>query len=375
MQSTNYNLPSTKPKPLKVALVCDWLVGYGGAERVVLELHKMFPNAPIYTSQYDPNAITWFKDADVRTTWLQRLPKALRKFLPPLRGLAFSGLDLTTYDLIISSSGAEAKFIKKLKPGAQHICYCHSPTHYYWIRYDEYIKNPGFGAFNWLARIGLKILVSPMRRWDYKAAQRVTKFVANSSFTKANIKKYYNRDSTVIFPPVDVDMFKPTGKEKRHGFITAGRQVPYKRFDIAVEACTKLGLDLTVIGNGPEHEKLVKIAGPTIKFVTDASDSDMPKYFRGAEAFILPGVEDFGIVAVEAMAAGTPVIAYKDGGALDYVIPGKTGKFFIMQGSESLLDTLDSLSLDKFSAEKVNNKSSKFTATKFRSSFIKLTTG
>src|SRR3990167_1473815 len=158
-------------KPLKVAIVCDWLVSIGGAERVVLDLHKMFPGAPIYTSQYDPKKIDWFKDADIRTTWLQKLPYGLRKFLPVLRAWSFSHLDLSEYDLVISSSGAEAKGIKTSK-NTLHVNYCHSPTHYYWIRYDEYLQNPGFGSFNWLARLGLEVLVGPMRRWDLKASQR-----------------------------------------------------------------------------------------------------------------------------------------------------------------------------------------------------------
>ncbi|HSX44248.1 MAG TPA: glycosyltransferase [Candidatus Saccharimonadales bacterium] len=360
----------------KVAIVCDWLVGIGGAERVVLELHKMFPEAPIYTSQYDPKAIDWFDGADVRTTWLQKLPRSLRKFLPVLRAWSFSRLDLLDYDLIISSSGAEAKFIKKLKPGAKHICYCHSPTHYYWIRYDEYIDNPGFGKFNSLARLGLRLLVAPMRRWDYKAAQRPDVMIANSNFTKDNIKKYYKRESTVIFPPVDVDRFKPTGREKRRGFVTAGRQTPYMRKDLAVAACTQLNLPLVVIGNGPEHAKLVKMAGPTIKFVTDASDADVADYFRHAEAFILTGKEDFGIVAVEAMAASTPVIAYKAGGALDYVIPSKTGEFFTKQSTDVLLYELSSVNFKKhllnelvLAADKYSLKNFSISITELLSSF------
>ncbi|HUC96036.1 MAG TPA: glycosyltransferase family 4 protein, partial [Candidatus Saccharimonadia bacterium] len=155
---------------LKVAIVCDWLTGIGGAERVVLELHKMFPKAPIYTSQYDPKTIDWFRDADVRTLWLQHLPKSLKKFLPPLRAIAFRQLNLSNYDLVISSSGAEAKAVKT-GPKTIHICYCHSPTHYYWIKYDEYLKNPGFGKLDFLARIGLKILVNPLKKLDYKATQ------------------------------------------------------------------------------------------------------------------------------------------------------------------------------------------------------------
>ena len=313
---------------MKVAIVCDWLLGIGGAERVVLELHHLFPDAPIYTSQYDPKKIGWFTDADVRTSWLQKLPGGLKKFLPVLRAWHFSHLDLSEYDLVISATGAEAKSIKK-GPGTTHICYCFTPTHYYWSRYNEYMANPGFGAFDWLARIGLKLLVGPMRRWDKKAAKRPDYMVGISSHIQKEIKKYYGREASVIHPPVDVERFKKETEAARHGFVTAGRQAPYKRIDLAVAACSELNMPLIVIGNGPQHKKLVKMAGPTIKFVTDAADKDMPKYFQAAEAFIFPtNVEDFGITPVEAMASGTPVIAYKAGGPLDYIIPSKTRKFF-----------------------------------------------
>jgi hypothetical protein len=182
-------------KNLKVAIVCDWLTGTGGAERVVLELHKMFPEAPIYTSQYNSNpkiwyGDTWFADADVRTLWLQRLPKSLRKFLPVLRARAFSRLDLSEYDLVVSSSGAEAKAVKT-GPKTVHITYCHAPTHYYWSRYNEYKRHPGFGVLNPLAFLGIRLFAGPMRRWDYKAAQKPDHFIANSTYTKKQIKKYY----------------------------------------------------------------------------------------------------------------------------------------------------------------------------------------
>jgi len=419
---------------IKVALVCDWLTGIGGAERVVLELHKMFPDAPIYTSQYDPGRIDWFAGADVRTTWLQKLPSALKKFLPVLRAWSFSRLNLSEYDLVISTGGAEAKFIKTSPNkhsrfsqlfGAQganeerkgnvhvsttsahrslqhsdpdksiggvigsadeqantvrkcvHVYYCYAPVHYYWSRYDEYMQNPGFGAFNWLARMGLKMLVGPMRRWDYKAAQRPDFIIGISSHIQKEIKKYYGRKAALIHPPVDTSRFQKAKSPQpsvlspplspRHGFVTAGRQAPYKRHDLAVAACTKLNLPLTVIGNGPEHDKLVKMAGPTVKFVTNASDADVARYFVEAEAFIFPGLDDFGIVAVEAMASGTPVIAFRSGGAIDYVIPGKTGEFFIEQTVESLVQTLKTFNSDDFNREDIVANSKAFSSDKFQS--------
>ncbi|HZP55726.1 MAG TPA: glycosyltransferase [Candidatus Saccharimonadales bacterium] len=356
---------------MKVAIVCDWLLGTGGAERVVLELHHLFPDAPIYTSQYDPSPSLWygdkwFTDAKVKTTWLQRLPKGLKKFLPVLRAWTFSRLNLKDYDLVISASGAEAKFVKARKD-AKHISYIHAPTHYYWSRYEEYLNNPGFGKLDSLARLGLRLLVSPMRRWDYKAAQRPDYLIANSSYTKEQIKKYYGRDSTVIHPPVEIDRFRDSNKpaDERHGFVTAGRQTPYKRIDLAVKAATELNVPLIVIGNGPDHRRLKRMAGRSITFLTKVSDEEMPDKFGSAKAFIFPGIDDFGIVAVEAMAAGTPLIAYQIGGINDY-ISSNTGLLFENQTPESLAKAIEQFGLKSFDHKLVADRAGKFSAVNFR---------
>ncbi len=351
----------------KVAIVCDWLTGIGGAERVVYELHKLYPDAPIYTSQYDPEGINWFDEADVRTGWLQRLPAGLKKFLPVLRAYYFSRLDLSEYDLVLSSSGAEAKGVHT-RSDAVHICYMHAPTHYYWTRHDEYLARPGFPrGFNWLARLGLKILVDPLRRWDRHAARQPDFIVANSEHTQAMIKKYYRRDSTVVHPPVDVDRFKVTGKpELRHGFVVAGRQTPYKRFDLAVEACNKLKVPLVVIGNGPDHKRLEKLAERSITFLTNVNDTDIVTHFQTALGFIMPNLDDFGIVAVEAMAAGTPVIAYGKGGAMDYVVDGRTGLLFDRQNARSLTSALEKALEKNWNYESIANHAAKFSVSAFR---------
>ncbi len=356
----------------KVAIVHDWLYG-GGAERVVFELHKLYPDAPIYTS-YCSDEWRQKLDGKVVTGYLQHWPfSKLRKFLPVLRIEWFEGLDLSTYDLVISSSGnGEAKGVKagsQFKAGQTHVCYCHSPTHFYWRHYDLYAQTPGFGVFDPLARLGLKLLVNPLRRWDYKAAQRPDVMIANSTHIQGDIKHYYDRDSTVIFPPVDVERFAnlTPSNGKRRGFVTTGRQVPQKHTDIIVQACTQLNLPLTVVGRGPMHDQLVKLAGPSVTFLTEASDTDVAQAMANAEAFIFAALDDFGITPIEAMAAGTPVIAFHKGGALDYVEPGIMGEFFQEQTAESLMRTLRTFRPSGYSSLVIREHAKQFSAVMFHS--------
>lgn len=354
---------------MKVAIVHDWFVG-GGAERVVEQLHQMYPKAPIYTAYCSRQWQDRLGGAKIITSYMQHWPfSKLRKFLPPLRAIWFSRLDLSGYDLVISSSGAEAKAVK-VKAPAVHINYCHAPTHYYWSRYGQYMKSPGFGYMDWLARIGLKALLGPMRRWDYKAAQRPTYMAANSSYTKDQIKRYYGRDSVVIHPPVDIERFAGRADEPRRGFITAGRQTPYKRIDLAVQACTELEVPLIVIGSGPDNKRLQKMAGKSVTFLVGKSDEEIVHYFQTSQAFIFTALDDFGIVAVESLAAGTPVIAYKAGGALDYVQPGKTGEFFTEQTIGSLTAALKKFSPDKYNDSQIQSAAAKFSSENFRQKML-----
>jgi len=349
----------------KVALVCDWLTGPGGAERVVIELHKLYPEAPIFTSQYDAKKATWFNGLDVRTGWMQKLPTGLKKFLPIFRALYFSRLDLSGFDLIISSSGAEAKFVKR-RLTTTHIAYIHAPTHYYWSRYDEYLRNPGFGKLDWLARLALKVLVGPMRKWDYKAAQRPDKLVANSTHIQSEIKKYYRRDSTVVFPPVNIARFKSLAKNtERSGFVSVSRLAPYKRIDLAVQVCTDLNVPLTVLGEGPELKRLQKIAGDTISFMPSPNDSDINQALGTAEGFIFPGLDDFGIAPVEALSAGVPLIAYRGGGALDYVKQGQNGVFFDKQTVASLKKVVKDFKVS-YSPTKISESAKRFSEKEFQ---------
>jgi glycosyltransferase involved in cell wall biosynthesis len=365
---------------LKVVIVHDWLVG-GGAERVVYELHRMYPDAPIYTAYCNEESLKVFKNAEIHVSFMQKFPfSKLRKFLPILRQHWFQNLDLKNYDLVLSSSGAEAKTVRS-RPDAVHINYCHSPTHYYWVRYEEYLKNPGFGFFDPIARFGLKLLINPNRNWDYGAAQHANFMIANSSVVKDRIEQYYQRSSTVIHPPVDTKRFKMADDKwqmaNRRGFVVAGRQTPYKKIDLAVKACTLASLPLTVVGNGPEHKKLKKMAGPTITFRNDISDKQMPDFFQHAVGFIMPNEDDFGITPVEAMAAGTPVIAYKAGGALDYMKPGITGEFFTKQTPENLAEVLKNFNSSKYNNEQISKHAEKFSIAEFHknmSAFVKKVT-
>ena len=252
---------------MKVALVCDWLTNVGGAEKVLLRIHRMYPEAPIYTSKYDPEGIDWFKDADVRTGWLQKFPTRMRRLLGPFRQRYFSRLDLSEYDLIISVTGAEAKSVKSGRklheygaknvknPKGIHISYCHVPTQYYWQMYNDYIKDPGFGILNPLVRFFFRLMVRPLKRADLKAAQNPDYYVTISGYAKEQIKKYYGRDSVVVNPPVEIEDFKRSdgGKPVENFYIVTSRQVNWKRLDLAIKACMMTQRKLVVIGEGPEH--------------------------------------------------------------------------------------------------------------------------
>jgi glycosyltransferase involved in cell wall biosynthesis len=333
-------------KQPRIAIVHDWLTNMGGAENVVLALLEAFPGAPVFTSTYDPKVMPKFKHADIRTTYLQNLPGPLRKlhkFFPMLRVHAFKKLDLSEFDIIISSSSAEAKQVQKTRSNQVHICYCHTPIRYYWSHYDEYKKDPGFGSLNWLVRLAMPILVPQLKKADYKAAQKVDVFIANSTEVQARIKKYYGKSSTVINPPVDVSRFTPA-RERGDYYVALGRQVPYKRVDLAVLAATKLNIPLKVFGNGSEHERLMHMAGPTVTFYSDrfgnASDAEVTKALNNAKGYIFPADEDFGIVQVEALAAGAPVIGYGKGGTLDIVQDGESGVLFKQQTVDAVASAI-----------------------------------
>ena len=360
---------------MKVALVCDWLTNVGGAEKVLLRFHQMFPEAPIYTSKYDPKGIDWFKDAEVRTGWLQKFPTRLRRVLGPLRQRYFAKLDLSEYDLIISVTGAEAKAVKSGKwchehgkktsnPNGIHVSYCHVPTQYYWQMYEDYMKNPGFGILNPVVRLGFWLMVKPLRRADYKAAQRPDYYITISEYAKGLFVKYYRRDAVVIHPPVEVDEFSEVenARAKSTYYITTSRQVNWKRIDLAVKACMMTQRKLLVIGEGPEHKKLVRMAKGVdlVEFLPLMKKEKLVEYLAGAKGYLFPSLEPFGIAPVEALAAGCPVIAYGKGGACDYVKDGKNGILFEQQTAKSLAEAILRFEKMKFNRDKVSKTADKF---------------
>lgn len=355
-------------KGKKVAIVTDWLTTYGGAEKVVKTLHEIFPEAPILTSQYSKKDIDWFDDCDVRTGWLNIFPAKLRKFLGPLRVVYFSNLKLGEFDVIISSCIAESKGIKT-REDQLHISYLQGPpTQYYWGMYDDYVKNPGFGKLNGIVRFFFKLLVKPLRENDYQLSKRPDYIIANSTYSAKEVEAYYHRQAAVVFPPVDVDKFRPSA-ETSDFYISTSRQVNWKRLDLAVEAFRDLDTKLILVGGGAEHDKLVALAAGSanIEFVPTINDSkELAQLVSKAKAFIFPSLEPFGIAPIEALSAGVPVIAYKKGGVLDYVIENKNGVFFPEQTAELLKKAVLLFEKKRFNKKEVSATAKSFSKDNFK---------
>ncbi|MBA3824596.1 MAG: glycosyltransferase [Ktedonobacterales bacterium] len=310
---------------MRVALVHDYLNQMGGAEKVLLALHQMFPSAPVYTTiaalERLPPA---FHRMDIRTGFMQRLPGVLdhHQIYLPLYPFAVERMDLRAYDLVLSDSSAFAKAAIK-RPGAVHLCYCHTPMRWAW-NYAEYIAREELSA---PVRAALPPIIARLRRWDAATVGRVDRFIANSAAVAARIRNCYGRTAEVIPPPVEVTRFEVA---RGHGgyFLILARLVPYKRIDLAVQACSELGVALKVIGAGRDETRLRALAGPSVEFLGALPDAAAHAVLANCRALLFPGEEDFGIAPVEAQACGKPVIAYAAGGALTTIIPGHTGLFF-----------------------------------------------
>jgi glycosyltransferase involved in cell wall biosynthesis len=324
---------------MKVAIVHDYLNQYGGAERVLEALHDNYPSAPVYTSIYARETMpAQYRTWDIRTSFMQRLPGVtkLHQLYLPLYPTAFETFDLSRYNVVLSSSSAFAKGVIT-EPTALHICYCHSPMRFAW-NYNDYIKGERLAR---KARFVLPLVLNYVRLWDEVSSRRVDAYIANSRVVARRIKKRYGRQATIINPPVDTTLYSPQpGGEHGGYFLIVSRMIPYKRLDIAIDAFTKLGLPLKVVGQGRQEAELRARAGSNIEFLGALPDAQVRKLYACCRAFIFPGKEDFGITPLEAQASGRPVIAYGAGGALETVVPHQTGEFFSRQTAEALADVV-----------------------------------
>jgi glycosyltransferase involved in cell wall biosynthesis len=353
----------------KIAIVCDWLTSWGGAERVILALHHLYPDAPIYTSIYDPGNLPMFASADVRPSFLQKFPGAKRHHQWYLAQMptAFESFDLSEYDIVISSAHSCAKGVIT-KPETLHVSYCHSPPRYLWDDSHRYVANYPWPDF--LKRTLIPRFLHGLRVWDRAAADRVDHYVANSNYIADRIGKYYRREADVIYPPVDMDPYESV--DKQDYYLAVGRLIPYKRFDLIVEAFNRLKWPLKIIGVGNQLDKLKKMADSNIEFLGKVPEDVLRDTYRHAKGFVFPQVEDFGITAIEAMAYGCPVVAYRKGGALETVADKVSGLFFDAQTPESLVDALQRCEKTHFDVEKIRAQAEKFHLKVFAEQFDQL---
>ncbi len=355
---------------MKVAIVHDYLNQRGGAERVVGVLHGMFPEAPIFTAIVD-RASLWpeLSEADIRPSWMQRLPgwrKHFKKYLL-LYPKAIESFDLRGYDLVISSSSAFAKGALRGE-NALHVCYCYTPMRFAWD-YENYIEKEGLP---FIYRRILPLAIDRLRKWDLSTSSRPDRYVAISSVVQSRIRRIYGKEAEVIFPPVEVQKFHQNVHPENF-FLIVSRLIPYKRIDLAIRAFNNLGLPLRIIGSGPAFESLKKLARPNVTFLGRVSDTELADYYADCKALIFPGVEDFGLVPLEANASGRPVIAFQGGGAMDTVLPGINGLFFGDPSVESLVEAVKSLENGRFDfqPERIRMHALKFDETVFKEKFRK----
>ena len=351
---------------MKVALVYDRVNKWGGAERVLLALHEAFPDAPLYTSVYNSKTAKWAEVfPQVIPSFLQKIPftKTNHEYLAPFMPLAFENFNLNKYDVVISITSEAAKGVIT-GHSTHHICYCLTPTRYLWSGHDEYFTKT-------LKKIA-KPAVFYLRKWDLKASKRPDQFIAISTEVKNRIKKYYNLDAQIIYPPVE-DHFNLKKQSKRNNFyLIVSRLVKYKKVDLAIKAFNELGLKLVVVGDGNQKEYLKSIAKDNIEFKSNIADEELSRLYSTAKGYIFPQLEDFGIVAVEALISGCPVIAYNRGGSRDIVIDGVTGVFFDKQDKKSIIQATKRFSQMKFDSKAIKKQAEKFSKQNFINNFKNL---
>lgn len=348
---------------LKIALIHDHLVQDGGAEQVLKALNELYPQASIFTLVLDKkNTNQYFIDKDIKTSFLQKFPGGVKKYQwwLSLMPAAIESHNLTDYDLVISSASSFAKGVIT-RPEAIHVCYCHTPTRYLWNDSHNYLREL---KVNKLIKKTLPLTLKKLRLWDRLAAERVDYFIANSYTVATRIKKYYGRDSLVIYPPVDINKFAISQQPKKY-YLAGGRLVPYKRLDLVVKAFSRLEIPLKIFGIGPELRYLKKIAKKNIEFLGKVTDNQRAELYQNCIAYLNPQEEDFGITAIEAMASGRPVIAYRKGGATETVIEGVTGEFFDEQIWEEMADKIIRFK-DNYDPLKIRAHAEKFSVDNFK---------
>lgn len=347
---------------MKVALVYDRVNKWGGAEGVLLALHKIFPDAPLYTSVYSAEKAPWAKVFNVKTSFLQKFPfSSHHELYAPLMPFAFESFNFDKYDLVISVTSESAKGIIT-KPETVHVSYLLTPTRYLWSGYREYFRN------DWFRYLSYPIVLY-LRFWDKIAAQRPDKIIAISQEVRSRIKKYYHLDSTVVYPPVMIGSRKISNPATEY-YLVVSRLVPYKRVDIAIKAFNKLLLPLKIVGTGSEQGRLKQMAKPNIEFLGHLTEAELLRYYQGCKCLIFCGKEDFGLTILEANSFGKPVIAYKAGGALETVDNGKTGIFFDKANPQSLEQAVRKFGKMSFNSKTCIEKAEEFSFRNFKNNFL-----
>ena len=351
-----------------MALVHDWLTGMRGGEKVLLSLARLFPEAPIHTLLHLPGKVHPDLEAhEIRTSFVQRLPDVERYYRHylPLFPAAIRRFDFSGFDLVVSSSHCVAKGVR-VPRGAVHLCYCHTPMRYVWDRYADYF---GPGRLPLPARLPMRVIAAWLRRWDVRTASGVTRFAANSAYVASRIQRYYGREAEVLPPPVDVDFFTP-GEDGPGAYdLVVSALVPYKRIELVLEAYRGSGRPLKVVGQGPERARLEPGAPPEAEFLGHVDDLRLRELYRGARVVIMPGVEDFGIVPVEAMACGRPAIVYGEGGGVESVLDGRTGLVFREPTPQALRALVDSLQVLRFNRDTLRARAQAFSRAAFEERF------
>lgn len=359
---------------MNIAFVYDRVNKFGGAERILLALHEIWPKAPLFTALYNPDNAPWAKRFQIIPSFISKILfiDKHHEILPLLTPFAFETFDFKKYDIVISVTSSDAKGIITL-PSTLHICYCLTPTRYLWSGYYDYLVQPGLGLLNQTARVIIRLISSRLRDWDFISSRRPDHYIAISQTVARRIKVYYKKKAPVIYPPVNTDLFRLGNKEKKQNYyLIVSRLVPYKKIDYVISAFNKLGWKLKIVGNGIDETRLKKMAHNNIQFIVgNLTDQKLSWYYQNCRALIFPGEEDYGLTAVEALASGSPVIAYKGGGVTESVESGITGELFDSPDEKSLISALKKFGKNQYSPNACRRRALKVSGFKFQNSIKK----